>query len=127
MADLPGLSGLRNPTGNRAFPAGEKAGSLANRQLLPTKNVSMAKMSGRLAPFSGTASAGPSSLRNEWRRRRALAEHTAEDMASLNIDSSSRTPKVSDYRLFKARFCSTTRLNYLLWVSVANSIKLTCL
>ncbi|KAH7620811.1 putative GTP diphosphokinase CRSH1, chloroplastic [Nannochloris sp. 'desiccata'] len=89
MADLPGLSGLRNPIGNRAHPA-SCLPSLANRKQITSKHVPGVKISGGLGAFSGKSSAGPSSLRgNEWRRRRALAEHTAEDLASLNLDTAS--------------------------------------
>jgi hypothetical protein len=113
MADLPGLSTLRNFTnGNRAYPA--SATFATNRQQQPNKQVPMVKITGAIGPFSGKTSVGPSRLRgNEWRRRRALAEHTAEDLASLNLDSASNESRVSNYRSVAAHFCPTTILNYL--------------
>jgi hypothetical protein len=109
MADLPGLSGIRILNGNRANPA-----SSTNRQQASNKHVPMVKISGGLASFSGASSAGPSSLRdNEWRRRRALAEHTAEDLTSLNLDTASSGTQVSNHSKLEAPFCSTTTSNYL--------------
>ena len=119
MADLPGLSSLRISNGIRAY---SPAANLANRQQTPNKHVPMVKLSGGLASLPGTTSTGPSSLRgNEWRRSRALAEHTAEDLASLNSDITSSGTPVRAYSTIGARFYSTTMLNYLCG-SVANSM-----
>jgi len=119
MADLPGLSGLRN--GNRAHPA-FCLFSLANKHQILNKHVPGVKVSGGLGAFSGKSSAGPASLRgNEWRRRRALAEHAAEDLASLNLDNASSGTQVGEYTALGARFYSTTSLDYLCG-SVASNI-----